>query len=140
LYVVPGSLLAQHPRLRAACKRFVIRQYTTDEGVSGLWAAPLPGVREAPSDARHLQAQEMALTRWVRLEWVGGLGGHYDVYALTEEEAAEAGLGEPVFSTETFDEVLSRGLLKWVMHNASHPLCRRLLMGKPADAVQDTRS
>jgi hypothetical protein len=129
LYVIPQSMLHQYPRLKPSCKLFVIRQYVTTDGIVGLWAAPLPGPREAASDASHLEAQESALDRWVRVEWTGNKFAHY---LMSEED----GFGNPVFRDQSFDEVIAKGLTKWIIRDAEHPLCKHLLKGTPASQQQ----
>ncbi len=129
LHVIPQSVLDRYPRLKPACKLFVIRQYVTTEGVVGLWPAPQPGPREAASDASHLEAQENALNRWVRIEWNGNKFVHY---LMSEED----GFGDPQFPDQSFDEVIAKGLTKWIIRDAGHPLCRHLLKGTPASQQQ----
>jgi hypothetical protein len=125
LYVIPQSVLDRHPRLRPLCKLYVIRQYVTSDQVNGLWAAPLPGPREAASDASHLEAQENALSRWVRVEWTGN---RFACYLMSEAD----GFGEPQFPDQSFEEIVAKGLLKWIVRDAEHPLCKHLLKGTPA--------
>jgi hypothetical protein len=119
----------QHPRLRALCKLFVVRQFVSDTGTVGLWPAPLPGAREAVSDPSHLEAQENALSRWVRIEWNGNTFTHY---LMSEED----GFGEPIFHEQPFDEVIKKGLTKWIIRDTQHPLCKHLLKGTPASQQQ----
>jgi hypothetical protein len=128
LYVVTPSLLTTHPRLKEHVKRYVLRQYITDKGVVGLWPAPLPGYREAVSDASHLAAQEDAIGRWVRVWWSNLHGdGRFERLLMSEED----GFGEPVFSDESFEEILRRGLAEWVITTPDHSLAKHLLKGKP---------
>jgi hypothetical protein len=101
---------------------YLVRQYVTDEGITGLWAAPEPGLREASSDASHREAQEKALDNWIRMEWTGTKFIHY---VMTEEDD----LGEPVFPDTPFEEILLKGLSKYLIRDAKHPLCKRLLRG-----------
>jgi hypothetical protein len=122
LFIVPQSLLDQHPRLKTSCKLYLVRQFVTTDGVTGLWPAPLPGLREAASDASHLEAQEYALTRWIRLEWNGR---KFICYLMSEADD----FGDPQFPEESFDEIIAKGLKKWVISSADHPLCKHLLKG-----------
>jgi hypothetical protein len=125
LYVLPQSMLDRYPRLKPACKLYAIRQYITTDGIVGLWAAPLPGPREAVSDASHLEAQENALDRWVRVEWNGN---KFTCYLMSEAD----GFGDPQFPDQSFEEIIAKGLTKWIIRDAEHPLCKHLLKGTPA--------
>lgn len=60
LYLVKPRVL---PLLGHRCKSYLLRQAITKDGETFLWPAPLPGLREAPSDAAHLAAQHEAVDR-----------------------------------------------------------------------------
>jgi hypothetical protein len=133
LYLVPESMIRAYPRLKNVCKQYRIRLYVTDEGVIGLWAAPLPGHREAPSDAKHLEAQETAVVRSVRFEWTGE---DFEFYVFTEVEEKE--FGERQFPDRPWEEFLRIGLANRVIDTAQHPLCKNLLRGAPGSGAEDS--
>jgi hypothetical protein len=133
LYLVTESMVAVFPRLLTSCKFYQIRQYVTDEGVTGLWPAPLPGPKEAFSDAAHLEAQEVAMDHWVRLEWVNTKGGgRFEYYVM----GAEDDFGEPQFPETSFDEILLKGLADYIIASPEHPFCKHLLKGTPASQLK----
>jgi hypothetical protein len=75
------------------------------DGEPFLWPAPLPGLREAPSDALHLAAQHEAVDRWIRLEWISKGSGTYKAHRLTPPSKKE-----PKWPTEPFEELLQKAL------------------------------
>jgi hypothetical protein len=127
LVLITDGLYKQYPRLRSHCKLYVIRQYVTENGLSGLWPAPLPGQREAPSDQSHLNAHETSIAHWVRLEWNGS---KFTSYIITEDLNGNP-MPDPIFLDESWGEVLLRGLATHIATNPDHRLIKHLLRGTP---------
>jgi hypothetical protein len=122
IYLVKPKVL---PLLGHRCKNYLLRQAVTMDGEPFLWPAPLPGLREAPSDAVHLAAQHEAVDRWIRLEWISQ-NSAYKTHRLTEPSKKE-----PKWTTETFEELLQRALGgDRVISDDKHPLVQYLLNAK----------
>jgi hypothetical protein len=128
VYPVTQSLLKQYPRLRRFARLYVIRQYVTDEGVMGLWPAPIPDPLDDSSvNLDHLRAQEDAMNFWLRLEWVKAKdGGRWEIYRMTEGQ-----FDDPIFPDERFDDVLRRGVVKITATDTTHQFVKHLLLGTP---------
>jgi len=69
------------------------------------------------SDITHLNAQQAALSQWIRIEWDG------KAFVAVEPQGD---MGEPEWPELTFQQVLEMGLAGHLINNADHVLIRRL--------------
>ena len=92
-----------------------VRQAITTDGELYLWPAPVEGRLE--SDITHLNAQQAALSQWIRIEWDG------KAFVAVEPQGD---MGEPEWPELTFQQVLEMGLAGHLINNADHVLIRRL--------------
>jgi len=88
----------------------------TRKPTSYLWPAPVEGRLE--SDITHLNAQQAALSRWIRIEWAG------KAFLAVEPQGD---LGQPEWPELAFQEVLELGLTGHLINNENHPFIIRLL-------------
>jgi hypothetical protein len=127
LYPVTRAPMVQYPKLQVEAKLYLVRQACIwDSGdhsgdLPFLWAAPLPGRREAPSDRGHRNAQTASLTQWVQMRWVNGAC----LYDFPEKPER---LGEPFFPEMSFAELLRIAIADLVITDvAKHDFARDLL-------------
>jgi len=92
-----------------------VRQAITTDNELYLWPAPVEGRLE--SDITHLNAQQAALSQWIRIEWDG------KAFVAVEPQGD---MGEPEWPELTFQQVLEMGLAGHLINNADHVLIRRL--------------
>jgi len=93
-----------------------VRQAITTDNELYLWPAPVEGRLE--SDITHLNAQQAALSRWIRIEWAG------KAFLAVEPQGD---LGQPEWPELAFQEVLELGLTGHLINNENHPFIIRLL-------------
>jgi hypothetical protein len=95
-----GKLYIVTPAIRSLiatqARTYHVRQAVTYDRVSYLWPVPV----DPPSEINlaHLNAQQLALSQWVRLEWDGKT---YKAYNPQGE------LGDPEWPPSTFKELLA---------------------------------
>jgi hypothetical protein len=124
LYPITASLVNSYPRLQVAARPYIIRQAKILDGPEFLWAAPWPSGREVLGDVGARQAQEDALTDWVRMMWDGN---DWDVIHTDPPHVYD----DPVWGEESFEDVLRRGLLPLLLHDLTSPFIKKLLgLGK----------
>ena len=113
LYVVTPAILSL---VGSQARTFRARQAITPERELYLWPAPAEGRLE--SDIAHLNAQQMALSRWVKIVW------DRKTFRAVEPEGD---LGEPQWPDLPFNEVLAMGLTPHLLDREDHPFVKRLL-------------
>jgi hypothetical protein len=107
---------AVRPLVRSQARPYRVLQAITTDRELYLWPAPAAVVME--SDLTHHNAQQQALTGWVRVEWDGG--GFRAV-------SPKADLGAPQWPDLSFMEILKLGLAGRLIDREDHPLVKRLL-------------
>ena len=112
LFVVNRRILSL---VGTQARLYRVRQAITTDGELYLWPAPVEGRLE--SDITHLNAQQAALSQWIRIEWDG------KAFVAVEPQGD---MGEPEWPELTFQQVLEMGLAGHLINNADHVLIRRL--------------
>jgi hypothetical protein len=113
LFVVNRRILSL---VGTQARLYRVRQAITTDGEIYLWPAPVEGRLE--SDITHLNAQQAALSRWIRIEWAG------KAFLAVEPQGD---LGQPEWPELAFQEVLELGLTGHLINDENHPFIKRLL-------------
>ena len=113
LFVVNRRILSL---VGTQARLYRVRQAITTDGELYLWPAPVEGRLE--SDITHLNAQQAALSRWIRIEWAG------KAFLAVEPQGD---LGQPEWPELAFQEVLELGLTGHLINDENHPFIKRLL-------------
>jgi hypothetical protein len=123
VYPVSPEMLEKHAELRRQARRYIVRMAVTSEKEGSeviMWPAPLPGVKEAPSDASHRLAQRRSMEGWRRTEWDGN---RYQTFKPRNPQ----GYGQPKWPDEGFDALLLQAVDDVVIRDETHEFAIQLL-------------
>lgn len=123
IYPVTPEMLKEHAELRRQARRYMVRMAITSEKDGSeviMWPAPLPGIKEAPSDPSHRLAQKKSMEGWRRTEWDGN---RFQVYKPRNPES----YGEPKWPDEGFDPLLLQAIDDVVIRDETHEFAIQLL-------------
>jgi hypothetical protein len=121
VYVVSKKMLAN---IGPHCRRFVLREAITSNGISIVWPAPLSsGNRENPSGDAHRHVQDQSETEWVRLWWDEERNTFQGSRPLED-------LGQPAWPDKPFAKLIEEALKGNIIDSEDHPVYLRIVRGR----------